>query len=211
MHAAFTLSTVLLGSAVAVCAVVLLLLLPASRRRLANLWMQISGWCDAKLLRSHHEDLTVRAVSADTRMLSFLHISGPQYYAAQVLLGFGDAGLTYMSLQLWHLKPQVLPAVVVEFGLLGAWIGHVCGQAIYRRQRGFALLLGAVGLLYCCILGAMRYAFLMRHADGGGSLVNLTGSFGWPLVCMAMSIALGSQFRCETPAEQARNEESRAE
>ena len=270
MHAAFTPSTVLLGSAVAVCAVVLLLLLPASRRRLANLWMQISGWFDAKLLRSHHESLVVVAVtrklagiklrteawfahalraarpwfaklgaaynraltewesaqrrlaeaeqeaavngvSSDTGMRSFLHISGPQYYAAQVLLGCGEAGLTYLSFQLWHLSPQVLLVAVVGFGLLGGVIGHMCGQAISRRQRGFAWLLCGVGLLYCCILGAMRYAFLMQNADaGGGSLTNLLGSFGWPSVCMALSVALGSQLRHATPLEQARIDESRA-
>jgi hypothetical protein len=155
--------------------------------------------------------IAVDGAATDSGMSSFLQISGPQYYAAQVLLGCGEAGLTYLSFQLWHLSPQVLLVAVVGFGLLGGWVGHVCGQAIYRRQRGFAILLGAVGLLYCCILGAMRYAFLVQNEDaGGGSLTNLLGSFGWPLVCMAMSIALGSRLRYVTPLEQARMDESRA-
>jgi len=263
-HAGLT-SLQILGIAAGI-AIVLALVLPASRRWLANVWMQLGGWIDARLLRKHHRDLVVRGVThrisgitgraeavfaqwlaqrrawfawlgaAYNRALTawddarrtlaeaeanaaaegaaapatpqFLPLSGPQYYFVQGVLGCGEAVLTYLALQLWHLSPIAMVPVIALFAVIGALIGHFAGQAIYRRQIGHAIAICAIGLVYCTILGGMRFAYLAGHGETGGvSLANAVGAFGWPLVCLAVAVVVGSQLRYLSALEQARLDE----
>jgi hypothetical protein len=247
----------------------ILLLIPATRHWLQTVLMQFNGWLDARLLRSHHEDLVVRAVSkrisgimlatqsvfarwlrrcrawfawlgtaynkalavledarrklaeeeqkalsvgqdAQHEMPQFLPLGPVPYYLMQFVLGCGEAVLTYLAFQLWHLSPAGLLVIVALFGFVGAALGHFCGQAIYRRKVGHAIAIGCIGLLYCSLLGSMRFAWLAGHSETGGvSLYNFLGAFGWPLVCLAVSVLTGSQLRYLTALEQAQADELR--
>jgi hypothetical protein len=137
-------------------------------------------------------------------MPQFLPLGPLTYYLMQFVLGCGDAVLTFLAFQTWHLSPAWLLLVVVLFGVVGAVLGHLCGQAIYRRKNGHAVAIGCICFLYCMLLGSMRFAWLAGHQESGGaSLINFLSAFGWPSVCIAVSVVIGSQLRYRTALEQA--------
>ena len=270
MHASSGLSSAQVAAVAAVAGILLLLAIPASRRWLVNLWMQVGGWVDARVLAKHHPELIVVAVAgrlsgitlratalfakwlrarrawfswlgaAYNRALTawedaqrtlleeeanvaggadvqgdlppFMPLGRVTYYTLQGVLGCGEGVLTYFAFQLWHLSPAWLVVVVLFSALVGACIGHLTGQAIYRRRVVHAVAIGLIGLAYCVLLGSMRFAWLSAHPESGGaSPVNAVGAFGWPIVCLALGAVVGSQLRYLTPLEQARSAVAYAE
>jgi hypothetical protein len=63
MHQPLGLSDLQILALVLAITAVMLLVIPASRFWLVNLWMQMNGWIDARLLRNHHTELVISAVS----------------------------------------------------------------------------------------------------------------------------------------------------
>jgi len=191
-------------------------------------WLQQRRRCFAWLGAAYNNRLTVwesafqkvaeeedgaRSAGADDRLEApqFLPLAPMMYRFVQGVIGTGEGVLTFIAFQLWHFSPIQLWGVVIFSGLVGALLGHCTGQAIYRRQLRPAVLIGLSALLYCTLLGSMRFAWLLAHSDsGGGSVTNVVGAFGWPIVCMLVSIIVGSQLRYVTPLEQARLDETRA-
>ncbi|HEY5257197.1 MAG TPA: hypothetical protein VIJ12_02355 [Candidatus Baltobacteraceae bacterium] len=141
----------------------------------------------------------------------FLPLSPTAYRALQCAFGIGEGALTYMAFQLWHVPPIALIVAVIFSALLSAILGHLCGQAIFRREYAHVLVIGAVAFLYCVILGSMRFAYLLADgATDSGWVANAIGAFGWPLICMLALIGIGSQVRYLTPLEHARLHGNRA-
>jgi len=246
-----------------VVAIALLLLFPPSRRWLVNAWLQFIGFLDARLLRKHHRDLVIGAVTRRIARI-VLHTEGlfaqwlrrsrswfgwlsttylralterddarrrldeeelkaasgnanheadaPQlmplgpsaYWTAQFVLGLGECALTYTALQTWHLGPWLLLIVVLGFGVVGGALGHLLGQAIYRKTVRAAIWIGVACGIYCLILGVMRFNWLANAEDtGGATFANFVGAFALPVLCLGASIIVGSQLRYRTPLEQA--------
>lgn len=269
VNAMLTMPNYLRVALVLVIATMILAVIPASRRWLVNVWMQIGGWIDARLLRKHHQDLVVRAVTrrisgitlrteaifsrwlqqrrawfswlgarynramrlwdearrelaaqelaaqtapAESDVPQFLPLGRGSYYLVQTILGCGEGVLTYLAFQLWHLSPLWLLVIVALLAVIGAGLGHLIGQAMYRRRVRHAIAIGCIGVLYCALLGGMRFAWLATHAEnGGGSFINCVSAFGWPTVCLALGVVVGSQLRYLTALAQARLNEMHAE
>jgi hypothetical protein len=172
----------------------------------------LTEWESAfQVLAEEEEAAHSTDASSQPETPQFLPLGPMTYRLVQCAIGTGEGVLTYLAFQLWHFPPILLLAVVAFSGLLGAVLGHLCGQAIYRRQLYHAVAIGLIALLYCTLLGSMRFAWLLTDSDsGGGSVANLVGAFGWPIVCMLVSIVVGSQLRYLTPLEQARLDEASA-
>jgi hypothetical protein len=132
-------------------------------------------------------------------------ISPRWYIPIQLLLGLGDAVLTFLALQLFPIPYLVIVPFVFLIGLVIALVGHCCGQAV-RDGKRFSVVIFATGLsLFCIIVGTLRLVYLSQPNSGSGNAVaDFLFSYGFPAAFLAASVGVSYQHLSLSPIEDAR-------
>jgi hypothetical protein len=134
------------------------------------------------------------------------------YYTFAVLLAFSDIAFTFLCLQALMLPIIFLLPAAFLFGIAGFFIGDMLGKNIdpqaqssrqrtsMEKRRTTVYLLSAAAVLYCTVLGTLRFLYT-QHAGNGTVAINLVASYGVIVFIVVCSAILGWAHEGETLEE----------
>ena len=123
---------------------------------------------------------------------------GPFYWVVAVLLALADVAITFMCLQSLDYPVIFLIPSAIILGIIGYLAGEYLGRNIEPAQKNpnkeknrIAIILFATfSVMYCIILGTIRFLYTQRDA-GVSPALNFFGSYGFIAIIVGCSVMLG--------------------
>ncbi len=123
---------------------------------------------------------------------------GPFYSVVAVLLAVADVAITFMCLQSLDYPVIFLIPSAIILGIIGYLAGEYLGRNIEPAQKNpnkeknrvAIVLFASFSVMYCIILGTIRFLYTQRDASVSLEL-NFFGSYGFIAIIVGCAVMLG--------------------